>query len=152
MVDGLVDPEGMHRSQNFLALSFLGRLRNQNPFFPSCFSRFFTRRSELKVALRCAPDDERIALGNPDGVLVHQVVELAGDCAEVEGCHGLPQAVGPDLLQGRYNGGDVRAWSQETLRQMCRIAWARKGGLRTLQELLLECTPVFSSPILDHFG
>jgi hypothetical protein len=45
----------------------------------------------------------------PDGVLVHQLIELAGDGPEVEVSQLLALAVPPDLLQGRHDGGDVSA-------------------------------------------
>ncbi len=39
----------------------------------------------------CAPDDEREALRDADGVLEHQLVELAGDRAELKSAMPLPR-------------------------------------------------------------
>ena len=62
-----------------------------------------------------APDDEGVALGDADGVLVDQVVEAGGDGAEVERRQALAQAVRPDLLQGGHDRRHVRAWRQKAL-------------------------------------
>jgi hypothetical protein len=45
----------------------------------------------------------------PDGVLVHELVELAGDSPEVEVSQLLALAVTPNLFKRRHNRGDVRA-------------------------------------------
>ena len=62
------------------------------------------------------PDDQGVALGDADGVLVDQVVEPGGDGAEVESRQALAQAVRPNLLQRRHDGHHVRAGRQEPLR------------------------------------
>jgi len=62
-----------------------------------------------------APDDQSKALGDADGILVHQLIEFGGDQAEVKVGHALPHAVGPDLLQGGHDGSGVRPGCQETL-------------------------------------
>ena len=61
------------------------------------------------------PDDQRVTLRNPDGVLVHQIIELGGYSSEVEVCQAAAHAVLPDLLQGWGYWGHICAWRQEAL-------------------------------------
>ncbi len=63
----------------------------------------------------CIPDDQRVTLRNPDGVLVHQIIELGGYSSEVEVCQAATHAVLPDLLQGWGYWGHICAWRQEAL-------------------------------------
>lgn len=79
----------------------------------------------MMQACNGAPDDQGVALWNPDGVLVHKVIELGRDRAEVEHSQALAHAVCPDLLQGRHDGRHICALVQETLHahRMSGLAW-----------------------------
>ena len=62
------------------------------------------------------PDNKRVALRNADGVLVHQVIELAGHTPEVEVLHTLAHTVLPNLLQGWGYWGHISARCQKALK------------------------------------
>lgn len=60
-----------------------------------------------------AADHERVALGDADRVLEDELVEAAGDGAEVEVAEGLAHGVGPDLFERGHDGRDVGAAREE---------------------------------------
>ena len=101
------------------ALQMAARRQRQKRAFRSnatgSASAFLASTASLRGGGGGAPDHEGVTLRDADRVLVHQVVELAGDEPEVEVGHALDHAVRPDLLQRRHDGGHIGAGGQEAL-------------------------------------
>jgi hypothetical protein len=80
--------------------------------FSSPHHSFTLDRQPITHLCEEAADDEAVPLRDAYGVLVDQLVELAGDGPEVEVSQALALAVTPDLLQGRDDGADVGACTE----------------------------------------
>ena len=87
------------------------------------------------------PDDQRVSLRNPDGVLVHQIIELGGYSSEVEVCQAAAHAVLPDFLQGWGYWGHICAWRQEALHppKLALREHSHVDAKRTCQPLCQRC-------------